>query len=113
MFFGNTLLENLLDVLRSIYKPMNPDFALIDPDLWQWREWFIALAHDAFWVLTPHTARIWPLPNLRSGPRKGSGPLGLRPMGIPRMGLSVRLPSTQSDPHNYQVLRLHAQGSGS
>ena len=60
MFFGNTLLENLLDVLRSIYKPMNPDFALIDPDLWQWREWFIALAHDAFWVLTPTPREFGP-----------------------------------------------------
>ena len=39
---------------------MNPRFASIDTDLWQWREWFIALAHDAFWVLTPTPREFGP-----------------------------------------------------
>ena len=32
---------------------MKPEFASIDNDLWQWREWFIALASGRFWLLTP------------------------------------------------------------
>ncbi len=39
---------------------MNPTFASIDKELWQWGEWFIALAHDAFWVLTPTPREFGP-----------------------------------------------------
>lgn len=39
---------------------MNPEFATIDPDLWQWREWFIALANDTFWLLTPTPREFGP-----------------------------------------------------
>lgn len=42
------------------YNHMNPKFSLIDNELWQWREWFIALAHDAFWVLTPTPREFGP-----------------------------------------------------
>jgi hypothetical protein len=39
---------------------MNPQFASIDDGLWQWREWFIALANDNFWVLTPTPREFGP-----------------------------------------------------
>lgn len=39
---------------------MNPSFASIDDDLWQWREWFIALANGVFWVLTPTPREFGP-----------------------------------------------------
>jgi hypothetical protein len=32
---------------------MKPEFTSIDKDLWQWREWFIAMANGAFWLLSP------------------------------------------------------------
>lgn len=39
-----------------------PDFAAIDNGLWQWREWFIARAHDDFWLLTPAPREFGPFP---------------------------------------------------
>jgi hypothetical protein len=39
---------------------MQPDFASIDHGLWQWREWFIALAYDDFWILTPTPREFGP-----------------------------------------------------
>ena len=39
---------------------MRPDFASIDTGLWQWHEWFIASANDAFWVLTPTPREFGP-----------------------------------------------------
>ncbi len=48
----------------SLYnEKMGPEFAPIDNDLWQWREWFIALANGAFWVLTPVPREFGPFAN--------------------------------------------------
>jgi hypothetical protein len=42
---------------------MKPKFASIDNGLWQWREWFIALVNDGFWLLTPAPREFGPFPN--------------------------------------------------
>jgi hypothetical protein len=38
----------------------DPQFSSVDNDLWQWREWFIALANGAFWLLTPTPREFGP-----------------------------------------------------
>ena len=55
---------------RLYYNQMNPQFASIDNDLWQWREWFIALANDAFWVLTPTPREFGPFASFNEAVEK-------------------------------------------
>ncbi len=43
---------------------MKAQFASVDQDLWQWRDWFIALAYGEFWLLTPTPREFGPFSNL-------------------------------------------------
>ena len=37
-----------------------PEFELIQPDLWQWKDWFIACAFGRFWLLTAAAREFGP-----------------------------------------------------
>lgn len=43
---------------------MKPEFAPIDSGLWQWRDWFIAMANGNFWLLTPTPREFGPFSEL-------------------------------------------------
>ena len=40
-----------------------PEFQRIEPDLWQWRDWFIAYAAGSFWLLTAAAREFGPYPD--------------------------------------------------
>jgi hypothetical protein len=58
---GRSPLRPHATVLQYRQQPMtDPQFSSVDNDLWQWREWFIALANGAFWLLTPTPREFGP-----------------------------------------------------
>ena len=40
-----------------------PEFECIGPDLWQWKDWFIAYAFGRFWLLTAAAREFGPFQN--------------------------------------------------
>ena len=40
-----------------------PEYTSVEPDLWQWKDWYIAYAFGSFWLLTAAAREFGPFEN--------------------------------------------------